>query len=36
VVFEQFPRTPSLKVIKRDIVEEIARRSELVLQDSKT
>jgi acyl-coenzyme A synthetase/AMP-(fatty) acid ligase len=34
VVFEDFPRTPSLKVIKRDVVEEIARRAELVLQDS--
>jgi non-ribosomal peptide synthetase component E (peptide arylation enzyme) len=35
VVFDDFPRTPSLKVIKRDIVEEIASRAELLLQDSK-
>jgi cyclohexanecarboxylate-CoA ligase len=32
-VFEEFPRTPSLKVVKRDLVDEIIRRSGLVLQE---
>jgi non-ribosomal peptide synthetase component E (peptide arylation enzyme) len=34
VVFEDFPRTPSLKVIKRAVVEDVVRRGQLVLQDS--
>ncbi len=32
-VFDDFPRTPSLKVVKRDLVTEIARRARPVAQE---
>jgi acyl-coenzyme A synthetase/AMP-(fatty) acid ligase len=34
-VFDDFPRTPSLKVVKRDVVQEVVRRTQLVLQEDK-